>query len=193
MLRLLAHFGEDGKPETVIAKVSHETLAEMIGTTRSRVSFFMNSSAGRISSFRQRAPDPTMVKNPGEEVIKQRMRITESCHNSGNEPVRTERNRTMNGPGNSIKQWPGQPYPLGATWDGTGVNFALFSEHATDVELCSIRRKRKRNRRVSASLNIRTMCGMPISRKCYQANYTAIGCMAPTSLSKDIGSTPTSC
>jgi glycogen operon protein len=32
--------------------------------------------------------------------------------------------------------WPGQPYPLGATWDGAGVNFALFSEHATAVELC---------------------------------------------------------
>jgi isoamylase len=32
--------------------------------------------------------------------------------------------------------WPGQPYPLGATWDGEGVNFALFSEHATSVELC---------------------------------------------------------
>jgi glycogen operon protein len=32
--------------------------------------------------------------------------------------------------------WPGQPYPLGATWDGAGVNFALFSEHATKVELC---------------------------------------------------------
>ena len=32
--------------------------------------------------------------------------------------------------------WPGEPYPLGATWDGNGVNFALFSEHATKVELC---------------------------------------------------------
>ncbi len=32
--------------------------------------------------------------------------------------------------------WPGQPYPLGATWDGRGTNFALFSEHATGVELC---------------------------------------------------------
>jgi glycogen operon protein len=32
--------------------------------------------------------------------------------------------------------WPGRPYPLGATWDGMGVNFALFSEHATKVELC---------------------------------------------------------
>ena len=35
-----------------------------------------------------------------------------------------------------MKVWPGSPYPLGATWDGTGVNFALFSEHATAVELC---------------------------------------------------------
>ena len=32
--------------------------------------------------------------------------------------------------------WPGEPYPLGATWDGEGVNFALFSEHADEVELC---------------------------------------------------------
>src|ERR1017187_7391469 len=42
ILLLLANFGKDGKPEPVIAKISQETLAEMIGTTRSRVSFFMN-------------------------------------------------------------------------------------------------------------------------------------------------------
>ncbi len=42
LLLLLANFGKDGKPEPVIPKVSQETLAEMIGTTRSRVSFFMN-------------------------------------------------------------------------------------------------------------------------------------------------------
>jgi len=42
VLLLLAHFGKDGVPETVIPKISQETLAEMIGTTRSRVSFFMN-------------------------------------------------------------------------------------------------------------------------------------------------------
>ena len=42
ILLLLAHFGKEGKPETVIPKMSQETLAEMIGTTRSRVSFFMN-------------------------------------------------------------------------------------------------------------------------------------------------------
>jgi CRP/FNR family transcriptional regulator, cyclic AMP receptor protein len=41
-LLLLANFGKDGKHETVIAKVSQETLADMVGTTRSRVSHFMN-------------------------------------------------------------------------------------------------------------------------------------------------------
>ena len=35
-----------------------------------------------------------------------------------------------------MRVWPGNLYPLGATWDGEGVNFALFSEHATAVELC---------------------------------------------------------
>jgi glycogen operon protein len=35
-----------------------------------------------------------------------------------------------------MKVWPGQSYPLGATWDGAGVNFALFSDHATGVDLC---------------------------------------------------------
>jgi CRP/FNR family cyclic AMP-dependent transcriptional regulator len=42
MLLLLANFGKDTKPEPIIAKIGQETLAEMIGTTRSRVSFFMN-------------------------------------------------------------------------------------------------------------------------------------------------------
>ncbi len=38
--------------------------------------------------------------------------------------------------GSGARGWPGRPYPLGATWDGAGVNFALFSEHATGVDLC---------------------------------------------------------
>ena len=42
ILLLLAHFGKEGVPESVIPKISQETLAEMVGTTRSRVSFFMN-------------------------------------------------------------------------------------------------------------------------------------------------------
>ena len=42
ILLLLAHFCKEGTPETVVPKISQETLAEMVGTTRSRVSFFMN-------------------------------------------------------------------------------------------------------------------------------------------------------
>ncbi|MCU1268756.1 MAG: Crp/Fnr family transcriptional regulator [Acidobacteriaceae bacterium] len=42
VLLLLARFGKEGKPEAVVPKISQETLAEMVGTTRSRVSFFMN-------------------------------------------------------------------------------------------------------------------------------------------------------
>jgi len=42
VLLLLAHFGKESKPETVVPQISQETLAEIIGTTRSRVSFFMN-------------------------------------------------------------------------------------------------------------------------------------------------------
>ena len=42
ILLLLARFGKEGSPEKIIPKISQETLAEMVGTTRSRVSFFMN-------------------------------------------------------------------------------------------------------------------------------------------------------
>lgn len=42
LLLLLARFGKEGRPEPVVPKISQETLAEMVGTTRSRVSFFMN-------------------------------------------------------------------------------------------------------------------------------------------------------
>jgi CRP-like cAMP-binding protein len=42
MLLMLAHFGKEGPPETVIPKISQETLAQMVGTTRSRINFFMN-------------------------------------------------------------------------------------------------------------------------------------------------------
>src|SRR6476469_6967910 len=46
ILLLLAHFGKEGTPETVIPNISQQTLAEMVGTTRSRVSFFMNRFRG---------------------------------------------------------------------------------------------------------------------------------------------------
>lgn len=41
---------------------------------------------------------------------------------------------------NTMKVWPGSPYPLGATWDGKDVNFALLWEHATHVQLCLFER-----------------------------------------------------
>jgi CRP-like cAMP-binding protein len=51
VLLLLANFGKEGEPETTIAKISQQTLAEIVGTTRSRVSFFMNKfrKAGYIN------------------------------------------------------------------------------------------------------------------------------------------------
>jgi CRP-like cAMP-binding protein len=47
LLLLLANFGKDGKPEPIVGKFSQETLADMIGTTRSRVSNFMNKFRDR--------------------------------------------------------------------------------------------------------------------------------------------------
>ena len=48
--------------------------------------------------------------------------------------------------------WPGNPYPLGSTWDGKGVNFALFSEHAESVELCLFDESgQNENRRIKLS------------------------------------------
>jgi isoamylase len=49
----------------------------------------------------------------------------------------------------NLRVWPGQPYPLGATWNGAGVNFAIYTEHATKVELClfdSVRAKKESHR-----------------------------------------------
>ena len=56
--------------------------------------------------------------------------MTNRCESATTNPARA--GRVNAGP----KVWPGRPAPLGATWDGAGVNFALYSEHATKVELC---------------------------------------------------------
>jgi CRP-like cAMP-binding protein len=53
VLLLLAQFGKDGKAEVAIPKISQETLAEMVGTTRSRVNFFMNSSESWLRSLQR--------------------------------------------------------------------------------------------------------------------------------------------
>src|SRR5512134_3148842 len=55
-----------------------------------------------------------------------------------------------------MRIWPGRPYPLGATWDGAGVNFALFSEHATAVQLCLFDSPGETVERVAVPLTDRT-------------------------------------
>ncbi len=56
--------------------------------------------------------------------------------------------------------WPGRPFPLGATWDGQGVNFAIFSAHAERVELCTFdARGRRELRRVTLPECTRTRSG----------------------------------
>jgi Crp-like helix-turn-helix domain len=75
LLLLLANFGKEEKPEPILAKISQETLADMIGTTRSRVSFFMNK-------FRSEAiaPDPKQDRQGphGAEPAQQRCWRTRS-------------------------------------------------------------------------------------------------------------------
>ena len=55
-----------------------------------------------------------------------------------------------------MRVWPGTPYPLGATWDAGGVNFALFSEHATSVDLCLFESATSVMERLCVSLPERT-------------------------------------
>ena len=55
-----------------------------------------------------------------------------------------------------MRVWPGEPYPLGATWDGQGVNFALFSQHATGVDLCLFEKTHDAVESVKISLPERT-------------------------------------
>ena len=67
LLLLLAHFGKDSKPEIVIPRISQDTLASMVGTTRSRVSFFMNRF--RKMGFVHYGPDGLAVHNALLNVV----------------------------------------------------------------------------------------------------------------------------
>ena len=55
-----------------------------------------------------------------------------------------------------FRVWPGRPWPLGASWSGSGVNFALFSEHATKVELCLFQRAEDLHESVTIELKEHT-------------------------------------
>ncbi|MDF1615770.1 glycogen debranching protein GlgX [Desulfurivibrio dismutans] len=80
-----------------------------------------------------------------------------------------------------IAFWPGHPYPLGATWDGLGVNFALFSENATKVELCLFDHRGRQ----TASLELKEQtdqvwhCYIPQARPGWLYAYRVHGPYAP--------------
>ena len=86
----------------------------------------------------------------------------------------------MNGASTAV--WPGQPFPLGASWDGEGVNFALFSEHADKVELCLFD---ARGRRETARIPMRWQtdqvwhCYLPEARPGQLYGYRVYGPYAP--------------
>ncbi len=74
--------------------------------------------------------------------------------------------------------WPGKPYPLGATWDGEGVNFSLFSEHADRVELCLFDPKGRREvERVAMRWHTDLIwhCYLPEARPAWLYGYRVYG------------------
>jgi glycogen operon protein len=78
--------------------------------------------------------------------------------------------------------WPGKPYPLGATWDGEGVNFALFSEHAEQVELClydSSGRREIQRVRLPEQTDLVWHCYLPEARPGQLYGYRVYGPYAP--------------
>lgn len=82
-----------------------------------------------------------------------------------------------------MRVWPGSPYPLGATWDGEGVNFALFSENATGVELCLFQHKSGAPEVQRVPLRERTHrvwhCYLPDVRPGQLYGYRVYGAYAP--------------
>ena len=93
-----------------------------------------------------------------------------------------------------MRIWPGKSYPLGATWDGNGVNFAIFSECATGVELCLSRFARCDSKSRIASCSIGTSAiwsGTAICPISGRAISMVIASKVPTILSTATASIPT--
>ena len=67
ILLVLAHFGKKGKPEAIVPRISQETLAQMVGTTRARISFFM--SKFRKLGFVEYSDDEIEVRAPLLNVV----------------------------------------------------------------------------------------------------------------------------
>ena len=88
---------------------------------------------------------------------------------------------------------PGRPYPLGATWDGLGINFAVFSANAEKIELCLFEPSGRHEIARYAMPEYTDESGMDICRTRRSACHTAIGRMADMTLNKAIASILTSC
>jgi glycogen operon protein len=85
--------------------------------------------------------------------------------------------------------WPGQPFPLGAVWDGSGTNFSLFSEHAEAVELCLFDEEGEETRvPITQRQALNWHCYLPA----VLGSDTASGCMVRTPPTRGFASTPTS-
>jgi len=79
-----------------------------------------------------------------------------------------------------VRVWRGNPYPLGATWDGSGVNFAIFSEHATAVDLCLFDADGGEQRvRLSEQADLVWHCYLPDLRPGQRYGYRVHGPYAP--------------
>lgn len=93
----------------------------------------------------------------------------------------------------SFKIQPGTPYPLGSHYDGRGVNFALFSAHATKVELCLFNQNGTEEvSRIAVTVNDNNVWHVYVGGL-KPGRYTAIAFTAPTSRRRGIVSIPTSC
>ncbi len=83
-----------------------------------------------------------------------------------------------------MRIWPGQPYPLGATWDGQGVNFAIFSQHATAIDLCLFTNADDAHESARVPMREQTdqvwHCYLPDVRPGQLYGYRAHGPYAPT-------------
>ena len=93
-----------------------------------------------------------------------------------------------------VRVWPGRPGPMGATWDGSGTNFTLFSAHAEKVELCLFDDERQDAKSSGSDCrNTRMRSGMATCRTCGRVNFMAIGYTDRTNPRRATASTITSC
>src|SRR5688572_31803393 len=80
----------------------------------------------------------------------------------------------------ALRVWRGNPYPLGATWDGSGANFAIFSEHAEAVDLCLFDADGSEQRiRMVEQTDLVWHCYLPDARPGQQYGYRVHGPYAP--------------